>query len=73
MWTNGELPVAVHVRANNYVYDSNDEFERWFNADERQGSDDGPERWGDLCARMAQEGNTGPYPLNVGELLGGEG
>lgn len=69
-WFNSHgVPGAVHVRLDNYVLDGDDELARWFNADEQRGSDDGPEHWAELCERMS--GDTGPYRLNVGELLGG--
>lgn len=71
-WFNGHgVPEAVHVRLDDYVYQDDDQLARWFNADEERGAQDGPERWNALCDRRRKFGDTGPYVLNVGELLGG--
>lgn len=73
MWTNGHgVPAAVYTRLDNYAYVipgvEDDETQRWYCADER-----GEERyrWGDLCQHMNRTGWSGPFPLNVGELVEG--
>lgn len=69
-WFNGHgVPESVHVRLDNFVFEGDDELARWFNADEQRGASDGAETWTALCHR--QFAFTGPYLLNVGELLGG--
>jgi hypothetical protein len=71
MWLNaGGKPAAVYTRIDEFATETAPE-ERWFNADEDQaGREDTAWTWVALNRRM-RLAFTGPYPLNVGELLGG--
>lgn len=69
-WMSGGVPTKVYVRMDCAV-DAGDTA-RWFNADEERGTDEGGVRWFDLHPRHRNVGWSGPYRLNVGELLGGE-
>lgn len=71
LWLNaGGKPAAVHTRIDEYAPEKSPE-EHWFNADEDQaGREDMAWTWAALNRRMGIA-FTGPYLLNVGELLGG--
>ena len=69
-WLNGnQVPTAVHVRIDEYA-EKDAPTERWYNADEDRGLDEGPETWEDLVGRLGDFGYHGPVLL-VPKALGG--